>query len=87
MPITSSAKKALRQSKKRHEQNVAKKDAFKAAMKQVQKLVAAKQMDAATTALHEAYQKIDKAAKTGVIHKNTASRLISRSARMLAQKK
>ncbi|MDO8584720.1 MAG: 30S ribosomal protein S20 [bacterium] len=84
MPITSSAKKALRQSKKRHEQNVAKKEAFKDAIKKVQKLVAAKQMDAAAAALHEAYQKIDKAAKTGVIHKNTAGRLKSHTARLLA---
>lgn len=83
MPITSSAKKALRQSKRRHEQNVAKKEAFKAALKNVQKLTAAKQIDAAATALREAYQKIDKAAKTGVIHKNTAARLKSRAARLL----
>lgn len=86
MPITSSAKKALRQSKRRHEQNLAKKEAFKAALKKMQKLVAAKQMDAAVTALHEAYQKIDKAAKTGVIHKNTAARLKSRAAKLTAQK-
>ena len=87
MPITSSAKKALRQSKKRHEQNVSKKEAFKDAIKKLQKLVAAKQMDAAATALQEAYQKVDKAAKTGVIHKNTAGRLKSRAARMLAPAK
>ena len=86
MPITSAANKARRQSKKRHEQNVAKKEAFKDAIKKLQKLVSAKQMDAAATALHETYQKIDKAAKTEVIHKNTAGRLKSRAARMLAKK-
>lgn len=87
MPITSSAKKALRQSKRRHEQNLAKKEAFKSALKKVQKLVAAKQTDAAAAALKEAYQKIDKAAKVGVIHKNTAGRLKSRAAKMLAPAK
>lgn len=84
MPITSSAKKALRQSKRRHEQNLAKKEAFRAAIKKLQKLVAAKNADAAKTALHEVYQKVDKAAKTFAIHKNTAARLKSRAAKMVA---
>lgn len=86
MPITSSAKKALRQSKRRHARNLAKKEALKAALKKVQKLVAEKQMDAATAAIRDAYQKIDKAAKTKVIHKNTAARLKSRAAKLIVAK-
>ncbi|MBI2075303.1 MAG: 30S ribosomal protein S20 [Candidatus Harrisonbacteria bacterium] len=85
MPITSSAKKALRQSKRRAAQNLAKKEAYKDALKKLRKLVAAKNMDAAKTALQEAYQKIDKAAKTGVVHRNTAGRLKSRAAKLLSR--
>lgn len=85
MPITSSAKKALRQNKRRHEQNLAKKEAFKDAVKKAKKLVDAKDVAGAKAALPVAYQALDKAAKTNVITKNTASRLKSRLTKQVAK--
>ncbi len=78
MPITSSAKKALRQSKKRQAENTARKEAFKDVIKKFKKFVAAKAIKDAADLLPSVYQKLDKAAKTNAISKNTASRLKSR---------
>ncbi len=78
MPITSSAKKALRQSARRHMRNVSRRKTSKSAVKEVRKLLASKKMDEAKVALPKAFQALDKAAKTGAIKKNTASRLKSR---------
>jgi small subunit ribosomal protein S20 len=81
MPISRSAKKALRQSRTRRARNTAKRDAYKKAAANYRKLAAAKRMDEAHAALTAAYQALDKAAKTGVIKKNKADRLKSRLAR------
>ena len=78
MPITASAKKALRQSKRRAVKNLARKEAFKSALKRIQKLVIDKKLADAEKLIPEAYQAIDKAAKTGVIKKNAAARKKSR---------
>ncbi len=78
MPITKSAKKALRQSARRKVQNTKRKDAYKGAIKTYKKLVTAKSMDEAKTKLSLAYKALDKAAKTGAIKKNKAARLKSR---------
>ena len=51
MPITTSAKKALRQNKTRHTRNVIKKEAYKKAVVDYRKLVAAKKFDEAAKAL------------------------------------
>ncbi len=85
MPITSSAKKALRQNIKRRAQNTEKKEAYKKAVKSFRKLVLAKKTDEAKTQLSTAFQLLDKAAKTNVIDKNKASRLKSRLAKALAK--
>lgn len=77
MPIKNSAKKALRQSHKRAEANKVFKDAYKKALKSVRKALEAGEKD--VTALVQASQKaLDKAAKKGVIKKNTAARKLSR---------
>ena len=86
MPITSSAKKALRQSVRRRKTNIAQKEAFKNAIKKFQKLLAAKDTAGAQKTLNEVFQKLDKAAKTNVIHKNKASRLKSNFAKKIATK-
>lgn len=78
MPITDSAKKALRQSKRKHAANMLRKDAFKDAIKKFKRLLAAKQIDEAKKLLPTIYQALDKAAKTNVIHLNKAARLKSR---------
>jgi len=83
VPITKSAKKALRQSKRRNLQNLVFKRKFKAAVKEFRKEVAAKSLDKAKNLLPTVYQAVDKAAKKGVIKKNTASRYKSRLTQLL----
>jgi small subunit ribosomal protein S20 len=78
MPITQSAKKALRGSKTKKAMNDRNKKDIKEAIKGIEKLVKAKNKVDAKKLLPEAYSVIDKAAKRGVIKKNTASRKKSR---------
>lgn len=87
MPNTKSAHKALRQSKKRRAKNLGKKDAYKTAVKEFKKLIAAGKFDDAKQMLPVVYQKLDKAAKTDVIKQNKASRLKAKSARLLSPAK
>lgn len=74
MPITKSAKKALRGSMVKKAMNDRNKKNIKEAVKKIEKLVKDKKKDAAKKLLPEAYSVIDKAAKRGVIKKNNASR-------------
>jgi small subunit ribosomal protein S20 len=78
MPITQSAKKALRGSKTKKAMNDRNKKDIKEAVKGIEKLVKEKKKAEAKKLLPEAYSVIDKAAKRGVIKKNTASRKKSR---------
>jgi len=82
MPITESAKKALRQTVRRHERNLKKKNDLRAVIKKYKKLVAAKDTAGAEKELPMVYKKLDKAAKTNVIKKNKASRLKSRLSKL-----
>lgn len=84
MAITSSAKKAHRASLKKHVFNVRRKRALTATTKSVKKLMVS-DTKAANVSLAAAYKAIDKAAKTGVIKKNTASRKKSRLALAIAR--
>lgn len=83
MPITSSAKKALRQNKRRRLANISRRNAFKSAVKDFRKVVLDKKLDAAVEELRKAMKALDKAAKTNAIKKNKASRLKSRLAKAL----
>jgi len=85
MPITKSAKKALRGSEKKRVFNIRVKRTLKDSVKQISKLNIAKDKKEAETKLSEAYKAIDKASKRGVIKKNTASRKKSRLAKMIAK--
>ena len=84
MPITKSAKKALRQNLTNRARNTAKKEAYKKAVKVYRKIVVEKKADAAAE-LSKAFQALDKAAKTNVITKNKANRLKSRLAKKMAK--
>ncbi len=86
MPITSSAKKALRQNTRRRERNIVKKEAYKKAVKGFRKLIAEKKNEEAEKNLALVYKSLDKAVKTGVIKKNKSSRLKSRLARLVGKK-
>lgn len=83
MPITKSAKKALRQNVRRHAANLKREGAYKKAVKEVRKLALQKRFDEARAKLAVAMQALDKAAKSKSIKKNTASRLKSRLAKSL----
>ncbi len=78
MPITKSAKKALRQNKKRRKRNLAYKNKIKDLTKKAKDLVSEGKQKQAKELLPQLYKAIDKAAKKGVIKKNTASRKKSR---------
>jgi small subunit ribosomal protein S20 len=82
MPITRNAKKALRVSDRKRAINDRTKKTLKEGVKGIQKLVTLKKWDEAKKSLSAAYSAIDKAAKKGVIKKNTASRKKSRLSRM-----
>lgn len=78
MPILKSAKKALRQNKKRRLLNLRRLRAMRQAIKAVQKSVESLSPEELQKLLSVAYKAIDKAAKRGVIKKNTAARKKSR---------
>lgn len=83
MPIIKSAKKALRKSVRQKAVNLKHKEAFKGAVKKIKKAIKEKNKDLALSALPLVYKELDKAAKTGVIKKNSASRKKSRLTRFL----
>ena len=83
MPITSSAKKALRASKNKRLFNVRHRDQVTDVMKKIKKLVAEKKHAEAMKLLPLAYKEIDKAAQTKFIKKNAASRKKSRLSAMV----
>lgn len=85
MPITSSAKKALRQNARRRVRNTVRKDAYKSAVKGCRALVAAKKIKEAEGLLAKTYKALDKAAMGGSIAKNKASRLKSRLAQLITR--
>lgn len=86
MPNIKSAAKALRQSKRRRVRNLIKRVAYKDAVKNFKKLVVAGKFDEAAKLLPTVYQKLDKAAKSGVIKRNKAARLKSRTSKLIAKK-
>ncbi len=87
MAITSSAKKAYRASLRKRVFNARRSDALKDATKAFMKTLVAKQPKEAEKLLSAAYQAIDKAAKNGLIKKNTAARKKARLAKAVAKLK
>ena len=83
MPITKSAKKALRQSQKRRIINIKKKSKIKNLIKQVRSLALQKKTDEAKKLLPQLYKALDKAAKTQLTKKNTAARKKSRITKLV----
>ncbi len=78
MPITKSAKKALRQNRRKRLFNLRRSNKMKALVKEAKILIKDKKKEQVLKILPKVYQAIDKAAKRGVIKKNTASRKKSR---------
>ncbi|PIZ01191.1 30S ribosomal protein S20 [bacterium (Candidatus Gribaldobacteria) CG_4_10_14_0_8_um_filter_33_9] len=83
MPITKSAKKALRQNTKRRKVNIQKKRKIKNLFKDVRKLVSEKKYSEAKKILPLVYKNLDKTAKKGIIKKNAASRKKSRITKLI----
>ena len=75
MPITKSAKKALRNSANKRAFNEVRKVAYKEAIKDFKK---------GKGDLADVYQAIDKALKRGILKKNTAARKKSNAAKFVA---
>ncbi len=85
MANTKSAKKAARHAESRTEINKARRSRVKTYTRKVEEAIAAGDKEAANLALREAQPEIQRSASKGIIHKNTASRRISRlSARIKA---
>ena len=82
MPITQSAKKALRGSMKKKMVNDRRIKAMKDGIKRVEKLVKT-DVKEAVKSLSAAYAAIDKATKKGVLKKNTASRRKAKLAKLI----
>lgn len=78
MPITKSAKKALRRDKRRTIRNLKRKKTVKDLIKKTLKVAEAGEIDKVQDLLRQTQKAIDKAAKVGVLKKNTANRKKSR---------
>ena len=83
MPITKSAKKALRQNIKRRQRNIKRKGKVKNLQKKILSLVSEKKIEEAKKVLPQFYQALDKAVKSKTIKKNTASRKKSRVSQLI----
>jgi small subunit ribosomal protein S20 len=83
MPNTASAKKALRQGVKLAEKNARTKEQIHYAVKMVRKSAADGKKEEAQKWMLTMQKAIDKAAKKGLIKKNTASRRKSRLANLI----
>lgn len=85
MPNTSSAKKAMRQSRRRQTINLRTKSKYKSAVKATRADITSGDAKAAAESLKKAMSALDKAVKKNVVHKNTASRRKSRLAKAIAK--
>ena len=86
MPITKTAKRALKKSFKRREKNLLQKKVLKKTEKKFLKLVASSKSEEAKKILNTLYKLLDKAAKINLIKKNKANRDKSRLARKLLKR-
>jgi len=85
MANTKSAEKRMRQSAERRERNRKDRSTMRTAVKRVRGALEKGDATAAQAALPAAVQVIDRTAKKGVVHKNTAARTKSRLTKAVAQ--
>ena len=85
MANTRSAEKHNRQSEKRRARNQGVRTRVKTAVKKVRESLEQGELAAAQQAFLAAARVIDKASSKGVVHRNTASRKISRLAKAVAK--
>ena len=80
MANTSSAKKMVRKIAKRTEINRSRRSRMRTFVRKVEEAIASGDQAAATAALQNAEPEIMRSAQRGIVHKNTASRKVSRLA-------
>jgi small subunit ribosomal protein S20 len=80
MANTSSAKKMVRKIAKRTEVNRSRRSRMRTFLRKVEEAIAGGDATAATAALRSAEPELMRAAQKGIVHKNTASRKVSRLA-------
>jgi small subunit ribosomal protein S20 len=82
MPNIKSAKKRMRSNAKKADVNTLVKGSMKTAIKKFEVAAKAGNKEEASNNLNIAYQRIDKAVVSGLVHKNKAARLKSRLTKM-----
>jgi small subunit ribosomal protein S20 len=87
MPITSSAKKALRVAERKMVFNLRRKNDIESAMRTVKKFLKEGKVKEAEAKLSAAYKAIDKAIKTKFLKKNTGARMKSRLTKLVHKSK
>ena len=85
MANSAQARKRVRQTQRRTTVNRARLSRIRTYVKKVETAIATGDKDAAKAALKDAQPELMRGAKAGVLHKNTASRKVSRLARRVAQ--
>jgi small subunit ribosomal protein S20 len=78
MANTASAKKAVRQIERRTAVNKSRRSQMRTSLRKVEEALASGDQKAATEALAGAAPLVMRAAQKGIVHKNTASRKVSR---------
>jgi small subunit ribosomal protein S20 len=81
MANTPSAKKAVRKIERRTAVNKSRRSQMRTYVRKVEEAIAAGDPTAATAALRAAEPLVMRAAQNGIVHKNTASRKVSRLTR------
>jgi small subunit ribosomal protein S20 len=81
MANTKSARKAARQTVRRTAVNKSRRSEMRTFVRKVEEAIASKDPKAAAEALSEAEPRLARAAQKGIVHKNAASRKISRLAK------
>jgi small subunit ribosomal protein S20 len=85
MANTTSARKATRKIARRTEINKSRRSLLRNSVRKVEEAISSGDRTAATEALKAAEPVIMRAAQRGVVHKNTASRKVSRLAHSIAK--
>jgi small subunit ribosomal protein S20 len=85
MANTTSARKATRKIARRTEINKARRTRVRGAVRQVEEAIAAGDRNKALEAMKQAEPQLMRAARLGQVHRNTASRKISRLTRGIAK--
>ena len=85
MATTSSARKAIRQITRRTEVNKARRSRVRNAVRLVEDAIAAGHRNKALAAMKQAEPELMRAARSGQVHKNAASRKVSRLTKRIAK--